>query len=81
MEKKLLEIFNIVNTLAEKQDNVFAEINYKASSQKILEISIRSQKDFSFIETCKIQLKDNSIIKLDDFTELLKKYVGGFINE
>ena len=41
MEEKLLELFKVADTLNEKQENVFAEITYRADNSKKLEISIR----------------------------------------
>jgi len=52
MEEKLLKLFKLADSLNEKQDRVYAQIEYIADNSKKLEISIRSKKDFSFVERC-----------------------------
>lgn len=81
MEKKLLRILQIADELNDKQDKVFAEIEYTADSKKKLQILIRSKEDFSYIEKCEIYLANNALIKWDNIIELFEKYVGGAENE
>lgn len=82
MEKKLLEIFRLADILNDKQDKVYAQIDYSADDRKKLEIAIRSKKDFSYIEKCEIQLQGNPLLKWDNIIELFKNYVdGGISNE
>lgn len=81
MEKHLLKLFKLANELNEKQDNIYAEINYCANDSKKLEISIRNKETYAFIEKCEIQLKENSIIKWDNVISLLEVFVGGVTNE
>ena len=81
MEEKLLEIFQLADSLNEKQDRVYAQINYSARDTKTLEISIRFKKNFSFIDSCQIQLADKCLIKFEYIIELFKRYIGGVSNE
>lgn len=81
MENKLLRILQIADELNNKQDKVFAEIEYTADSKKKLQILIRSKEDFSYIEKCEIYLANNALIKWDNIIELFEKYVGGAENE
>lgn len=46
MKDKLLKIIKLADELNEKQDKVYAEIEYVANDSKKLVISIRSKKDF-----------------------------------
>lgn len=82
MEEKLLKIFELADLLYTKQDKVYAEIEYIADSRKKLEISIRSKKDFSFVEKCEIQLANNPLLRWDNIIKLFENYVnGGSTNE
>lgn len=81
MEKKILEIFKLADSLGDMQDKVYAQIEYSANEQKELNISIRSKVDYSFIEKCNVQLKGSSFVILDSIILLLKNYIGGQINE
>lgn len=81
MEEKLLKILKLADSLNEKQDEVFAEIEYSANNSKRLVISIRSKKDFSYVEKCEVRLTNDSLIKWDNVVELFEHYVGGVSNE
>lgn len=81
MEEKLLKLFKLADLLSEKQDKVFAQIEYYADNSKKLQILIRSKKDFSYVEKCEIYLANDSLIKWDNIIEILERYVGGAINE
>lgn len=81
MEEKLLKIFKLADSLNEKQDRIYAQIEYIADNSKKLEISIRSKKDYSFVERCEIYLDNSSLIKWDNIISIFEKYVGGVINE
>lgn len=81
MEKNLLKIFKLADLLNEKQNKVYAQLDYFANDSKTLEIAIRSKKDFSYIEKHSIQLTSNSIIKWDNIVELFENYIGGIVNE
>lgn len=81
MEEKLLELFKVADTLNEKQENVFAEIAYRADNSKKLEISIRKKKDYSYVEKCEIMLVNNSVSKLDAIIKIFNDYTGGAGNE
>lgn len=82
MEHKLLELFKLADLLSEKQNKVYAQIDYSANERKTLEIYIRSKEDFSFLEKCSIDLQNNPLIKWDNIIELFKFYVnGGLSNE
>lgn len=81
MEKKLLELLQLANTLNQQQNNVYAQITYHADDNKILEIYIRSKQDFTFIEKCEIMLKNAPISKLNDILKLFKRYIGGVYSE
>ena len=81
MEKKLLEVFRLATSLGDRQDKVYAQIEYSANEQKELTISIRSKADYSFIEKCNVQLKNNFFVTLDSIILLLQNYIGGQLNE
>ena len=66
MKDKLLKIIKLADELNEKQDKVYAEIEYVANDSKKLVISIRSKKDFSYIEKCEVQLNAFSMIEWDN---------------
>ena len=75
MEEKLLKIFKLADSLNEKQDKVYAQITYTADDNKIIEIVIRSKKDFSYVERCQFTLYQNPLIKWDNFIEMFESYV------
>lgn len=81
MEEKLLKLFKIADSLNEKQDNVYVYITYSADKFKTLEIAIRSKKDFTYKESIKFHLGNNSIIKLDNIINSLESYTGGTSND
>lgn len=81
MKDKLLKIIKLADELNEKQDKVYAEIEYVANDSKKLVISIRSKKDFSYIEKCEVQLNAFSMIEWDNVITLFKTFVGGVVNE
>ena len=81
MEKNLLKLIKLADELNEKQDKVYAEIEYTADNNKKLVISIRSKKDFSYIEKCEVQLNAFSMIKWDNVITLFETFVGGALHE
>lgn len=80
MEKKLVEIFRLANTLSDNKYKVYAQIEYSATEQKELNLSIRSKSDYSYLEKCNIQL-NQSYVTLDSIILLLRYYIGGQDNE
>ena len=81
MEKNLLKIFKLADILNEKQDKVYAHIEYEADYNKKLEIAIRSKEDYGYIEKCEVKLTKNNLIKWDNIIGLLESYVGGVSSE
>lgn len=81
MKDKLLKIIKLADELNEKQDKVYAEIEYVANDSKKLVISIRSKKEFSYIEKCEVQLNAFSMIEWDNVITLFETFVGGVVNE
>lgn len=81
MGNKLLKIIKLADELNEKQDKVYAEIDYTADNSKKLVISIRSKKDFTYVEKCEVQLNSFSMIEWDNVITLFETFVGGVINE
>ena len=81
MEQKLLILFKLADLLNKKQDNIYAQIQYTADNSKTLEIFIRSKYNYSFIQQLRVQLSNETIIKLDNIIELLEGYIGGVSNE
>lgn len=81
MKDKLLKIIKLADELNEKQDKVYAEIEYVANDSKKLVISIRSKNDFSYIEKCEVQLNAFSMIEWDNVITLFETFVGGVVNE
>ena len=58
MEEKLLKIFKLADSLNEKQNKVFAEIEYTADDRKTLQITIREKNTFKYVERYEIKLAD-----------------------
>ena len=81
MEKSFLKLIKLADELNEKQDKVYAEIEYKADNSKKLIISIRSKRDFSYVEKCEVQLNAFSMIEWDNVITLFETFVGGVVNE
>lgn len=81
MEEKLLNILKLADLLNEKQNKVFAQIEYRADNSKKLEISIISKETFSYIETFRIDLTNSSSLKWDAVTNAFNAYIGGALNE
>ena len=81
MEEKLLKIFQLADSLNEKQNKIYIQITYTADDNKTLELFVRNKKDFSYIEKCEIKLYQNPLIKWDNIIELLEKYIGGAADE
>ena len=81
MEEKLLELFKLADYLNEKQDTLFAEIEYSANDRKKLIISIRSKDDFKYIEKCEMELANNPLLNWNNIVSLFKSYIGGVLNE
>lgn len=81
MEEKILQLFKLANTFDEKQDELYAQIEYTADSSRKLEICIRKKQDFSYVEKCSVMLVNNPVSKLDAILKLFEQYVGGACNE
>lgn len=81
MEEKFLKLVKLADELNEKQDNVYAEIEYTANDSKKLVISIRKKQDFSYVEKCEVQLNAFSMIEWDNVITLFETFVGGAVNE
>lgn len=81
MEEKLIKLFKIADELNQKQDIVYAEIKYTANDNKTLEICIRTKEEHKYVEECKLQLNNKSIIGWDDIISLFETFVGGATNE
>ena len=81
MESKLLKIIQLADALNEKQNKLYAQIEYTADNNKKLVISIRSKKDFSYVERCEVQLNAFSMIEWDTVITLFETFVGGVTNE
>ena len=82
MENKLLEVLEVANDVNKKQDKVYAQVIYTANDIRSLELAIRSKKDFSYVEKCEVQLKNQPIMKLETLISVLKSYLaGGVTNE
>ena len=82
MEKKLLKLFELADALNEKQDKVFAEINYIANEDKKLKISIVLKANNTYIEKFEMRLsKDIEELLWESIIEIFEIYIGGAINE
>ena len=77
MEKHLLKLIKLADKLNEKQDKVFAEIHYSGDDGKKLEICIRTKKEYKYVEKIEMQLKQSSIINLENAVHLFEMYVNG----
>lgn len=81
MEEKLLKLLKMANTLDEKQDKLYAQIEYCADHTKKLEISIRKKEDYSYVEKCSVMLLNNPVSKIDAIIKIFEEYTGGASNE
>lgn len=81
MEEKLLKLLKMADTLDEKQDKLYAQIEYCADHTKKLEISIRKKENFSYVGKCSVMLTNNPISKLDAIIKIFEEYIGGAGNE
>jgi len=81
MEEKLLKIFKLANKLDAQQNKIYAEIEYSAHNSPKLEISIRSKKDFSYIEKYEIYLGNTTNEKMNEMVTLFETFVGGVLHE
>ena len=81
MEESLLKIIKLADELNEKQDKVYADIEYKADNTKKLIISIRSKKDYSYIEKFEVILNASAMVEWESVESLFENYVKGASNE
>lgn len=81
MEEKLLEIIKLVDELNEKQDKVYAQITYSGDDYKKLSISIRTKREYKYVETIEIQLKNSSLINWNNIIHLFESYVNGGVKK
>lgn len=81
MEEKLLKLLKMANTLDEKHDKLYAQIEYCADHTKKLEISIRKKEDYSYVEKCSVMLLNNPVSKIDAIIKIFEEYTGGASNE
>ena len=81
MEEKLLKIFKLASKLDAQQNKIYAEIEYRAHNSQKLEISIRSKKDFSYIEKYEIYLGNTTNEKMNEMVTLFETFVGGVLHE
>lgn len=81
MEEKMLKLFKLADSLCEKQDKLFADIEYSANDRKTLVVSIRNKETFEYIERCELELSNITPIKWDYILKLFESYIGGVINE
>lgn len=82
MEEKLLKIFKLADILNEKQDKVYAEVEYTANDRKKLVISLIAKKEFTYVERFEVELKNNFLINWDCIVQLFENYINGCdINE
>lgn len=80
-ERKLIKIFNLIDTLNEQENGIFAELSYSSNNNKVFEIAIRSKEDFTYIQKCRIELKDVKSNDLDEMIRILQEYIGGASDE
>lgn len=74
-------MFKLAYSLSERQDKLFADIEYSANDTKRLIISIRTKEEYKYIERCEIELSNNDPIKWDNIIALFENYIGGSTNE
>lgn len=79
--KKLIKVFNLIDTLNAQENGVFAEMSYCANVNKVFEIAIRSKEDFTYIQKCRIEIKDVKSKDLDEMIRILQEYIGGVSDE
>ncbi len=81
MEEKLLKLFKLADSLNEKQDKLFADIEYCANDTKKLIISIRDKETYRYIERCEMEFSYNHPRKWDNIIKVFENYIGGASNE
>lgn len=81
MEENLLKLFNLADLLNEKQNEVYAQLQYRSNDDKKLVIEIISKKDWTYVIKWEIYLNKSCLIKWDEIIELFERYTGGIINE
>jgi len=77
MEEKLLELLKLADKLNKKQNKFYAEITYSADESKTLELAIRSKENFSYVEKCRVQLKEYANTSINNIVALLTCYING----
>lgn len=81
MEEKLLTLIKLANELSEKQDKIYAQIEYHADNSKKLGIYIIQKDNYTYIEKCTVMQQNNASAKLDLIISFFKEFVGGVANE
>lgn len=81
MEEKLLKLIKLADLLNERQEKVYAQIEYTANEYKKLEIIIRSKEDYSYLEKCEIYLYKEPTLKWSTIVNMFETYVGGICDE
>jgi len=81
MEEKLLKIFQLADSLNQKQDKVYAKIEYYANDRKRLIITINSKENYSYIESCEMELTNNPVLKWENVINLFESYIKGVADE
>lgn len=81
MSDKLIKLLELVDKLNCRQENIYAEIKYSSNCEKVLEIAIRSKKDYSYLEKCEFRVSLNSVFQWNNILSLFENYIGGLDNE
>ena len=75
MEKRLLDLLKLADTLNEKNEKLYAKVIYCADKTKKLEISIVDIKTATYVERCSVMLSNNPVSKLNAIIKLFMDYV------
>jgi len=75
MEKRLIDLFKLADSLNEKNEKLYAKIIYCADKSKKIEISIVDIKTSTYVERCSVLLSNNPVSKLNAIIKLLMEYI------
>lgn len=81
MEKRLLDLLQLADSLNEKNENLYAKIIYCGDKTKKFEIAIVDTKTTTYVERCSVLLSNNPVSKLNAIIKLFMEYIGGVENK
>ena len=76
MEKRLMDVLQLADSLNEKNENLYAKVLYSADKTKKIEISIIDIKTSTYVERCSVMLSNNPVSKLNAIIKLFMDYIN-----